>query len=317
MLTPAVSVVCATYRRPAAVGRLLDALAAQELEASFEVVLSDDGSGPEVRAELERLAAASPLPVRLTSAARNQGAATARNAGWRLAHAPVVAFTDDDCQPVPGWLRHGVAALPARGVVVGAVRPNPAQADHLGVWSRSLTVSDARYFQTANAFYRRQDLEAVGGFDTRLARGGEDTDLGLRVLELGGTAVFCPDALVMHDVRRERPSSFVREAATRWVDLALVAKKHPQLRAELLYHRWFWKRSHPPTLAALVGLASGAASPWFLLLVLPWLRERGYRHPSVRPRAQRLRWLPWTFLVDAAEVLGCVRGSLRHRSVLL
>ncbi|MCU1600236.1 MAG: hypothetical protein JWO22_945, partial [Frankiales bacterium] len=29
------------------------------------------------------------------------------------------------------------------------------------------------------------------------------------------------------------------------------------------------------------------------------------------------RSLPGTFLVDSAEVVGCVRGSVRHRSLLL
>jgi len=315
--TPVVSVVCATYRRPAAVGRLLTALEAQDLDAPFEVVLSDDGSGPDVRGQLEGLVAASPLAVRLLSAEANSGAATARNAGWRTATAPVVAFTDDDCQPAPGWLRQGLAALPERGVVVGAVRPDPAQAAKGGPWSRSLTVADARYFQTANAFYHRPDLEAVDGFDPRLARGGEDTDLGLRVLALGGEAVFAADALVLHDVRAERPARVVREAATRWVDLPLVPKKHPSVRASLLYRHWFWKRSHPPTLLALAGLGSAVVSLWSLLLVLPWVLERGVRYPSLRAPRARLRWLPWTFLVDAAEVVACVRGSVRHRSVLL
>src|SRR3546814_14989469 len=39
--------------------------------------------------------------------ATNGGPAPGRNAGWRAARAPVVAFIDDDCTPAPGW----VAAL--------------------------------------------------------------------------------------------------------------------------------------------------------------------------------------------------------------
>src|SRR3546814_2372804 len=39
--------------------------------------------------------------------ATNGGPAPGRNAGWRAARAPVVAFIDDDCTPEPGW----VAAL--------------------------------------------------------------------------------------------------------------------------------------------------------------------------------------------------------------
>jgi len=229
-----------------------------------------------------------------------------------------VAFTDDDCQPTPAWLREGLVALGSdAAVVVGRVVPDPAQASSAGPWSRSLSVKDARYFQTANAFYRRADLEAAGGFDPRLARGGEDTDLGLRVVELGRRAVFAPAALVHHDVRVDRPWQVVRESATRWVDLALVPKKHPAVRASLLYRRWFWKRSHPATLGALAGIVLAPASPWTLSLMLPWLVQRGWTHPRLAAPGQRVRWLGWTFLVDVAEVVSCLRGSVKHRTVFL
>lgn len=306
---PAVSVVCATFRRPEAAARLLAALEEQEPGTPFEVVLVDDGSGPEVVEQLRVLVGRSPLDIRLLALGTNGGAAAARNAGWLAAGAPVVAFTDDDCQPSPGWLRAGLAALQAgAGVVVGRVRPRPDQAHLMGLWSRSLTVEDSRFFQTANAFYRRADLERVGGFDPRLARGGEDTDLGLRVSHLAGPPAFVPDALVHHDVRVLGPWRLARESATRWVDLPLVLKKHPELRLSLLHRRVFWKPSHPPTLAALLGLGLAAWWPAALLLLAPWLLDR---------RRSPWRQLPGLFLVDAAEVVACVRGSIRHRSVLL
>lgn len=306
---PAVSVVCATYRRPEAVARLLAALADQDLGRPFEVVLVDDGSGPESVAALEGVVRGARVDVRLLVQERNGGAASARNAGWRAARADVVAFTDDDCQPSPGWLRAGLAALaPGTGVVVGRVLPDPEQTPPPGSWSRSLVVEDTRWFQTANAFYRTADLARVGGFDRRLARGGEDTDLGLRVLREVGPAVFAAEALVLHDVRVLSPWRLARESATRWVDLPLVLKKHPALRATAVHRRVFWKPSHPATLAAVAGLALAPWQPAALLLAVGW--------PLAR-RGTPVRRLPATFLVDAAEVLACVRGSVKHRSVLL
>ncbi len=307
---PGVTVVCATYRRPQAVARLLDALAQQVLDTAFEVVVVDDGSGPEVVTVLREQVAASSLDVRLVELPRNAGAATARNSGWAAARADVVAFTDDDCRPSPGWLAAGSAALAdGVGVVVGRVLPCPEQQHLDGPWSRSLHVEDCRYFQTANAFYRKADLDRVGGFDVRLARGGEDTDLGLRVVAAAGPAVFAPEALVHHDVRVLGPWRLAREGATRWVDLPLVLRKHPDLRGQLAHRRVFWKASHPPTLIALLGLG---VAPWAPLLapafLLPWLVAR---------RRTSWRLLPGTLLVDAAEVVACVRGSVKHRSVLL
>ena len=66
---------------------------------------------------------------------RAPGPAVARNRGWRLARAPVVAFTDDDCVPTPGLARDA----PSRGALADPTRssaaercPNPAEAHSLG-----------------------------------------------------------------------------------------------------------------------------------------------------------------------------------------
>jgi hypothetical protein len=85
----------------------------------------------------------------------------------------------------------------------------------------------------------------------------------------------------------------------------------------LTHRRLFWKRSHPATVLALAGLATLPASPAAALLLAPWLVDRGLLHPPRTPRRSRLQTLPGTFLVDSAEVIGCVRGSIRHRSLLL
>lgn len=315
-MAPVVSVVCATYRRPQALARLLAALEQQDLGVPFEVVVSDDGSGDltQTRAVIE----ASDLDIRLLDHAVNRGPAAARNDGWRQARAEIVAFTDDDCQPTPGWLRAGLAGMAAGDVVVvGRVDPDPGQAGNRGPFSRSLTVHDVRFMQTANAFYRRADLDAVGGFDETFRCGGEDTDLGMRVLALGRRSDFAPDALVFHDVRPGTARQLARESATRWTDLPLVVRRHPQLRETAAYRTWFLKRTHPATLLALGGLLAAPLQPAALVLTGPWLVDRGWRHPPRAPRRSRLRVLPGTFLVDAAEVVGCIRGSIRHRSLLL
>jgi len=309
VVPPVVSVVCATYRRPDGLRRLLAALAAQDVDVPFEVVVSDDGSGD--LATTRAVIAESRLDVRLLDNPANRGPAAARNDGWRAARGTWIAFTDDDCQPTPGWLRAGLARVRQGGVlVVGKVDPDPAQRHKTGPWSRSLTIRDARFMQTANSFYARADLEAVGGFDEVFRHGGEDTDLGLRVMEqLGRERVFEPEAYVLHDVHPGTPTTLARSSATRWTDLPLILRRHPQMRKAALHHHVFWKATHPATLIALTGLVAAFVFPLSLLLVLPWVGQR----------RQAVHWrdLPGTFLVDAAEVVGCVRGSIRHRSLLL
>jgi GT2 family glycosyltransferase len=314
---PAVSVVCATYRRPQAAARLLAALEKQDLDVPFEVVLSDDGSGTDVLAALRTAVADCRVPVRLLEHSANRGAASARNDAVQAATAPIIAFTDDDCQPSKQWLSAGLEALAADSMVVGRVQPDPAQADRSGPFSRTLRVEDARFFQTANVFYRRSDVLAVGGFDPTLVHGGEDTDLGLRIRELGRAVRFAPDALVLHDVRPGRARDLATESLHRWVDLPLVVKKHPQLRRTLAHRRVFWKPSHPPTLLAVIGLCLAPVFPPLILLTAPWLRFRTRVQRPATMGHGRMSVLAGTFLVDAAELIACARGSVRHRSLLL
>lgn len=320
---PRVSVVCSTYKRAALLPRLAGALAQQTLPAEqFEVVIVDNGSPDHTGEVLRRLADEVPYRLHVLRHERNRGAAGGRNTGWRRASAPVVAFTDDDCIPTQEWLEEGLRALEGSGpgtFAVGRTRPDPgAEAMLLRPFSRSMSVAEPKFFETCNIFYRREDLEVAGGFDESFGIGGEDTDLALRLLDAGRTAVWAPAALVHHAVRPPSFRANLREAG-RWVDLPRVLRRHPERRSVLLHRRWFWKRTHPPTLVALVGLALAAtrrsAAP--LALGSWWLAHRLVVEPACPGPRRRVLALPGTFLIDAVEVATMVRGSCRHRTLLL
>jgi glycosyltransferase involved in cell wall biosynthesis len=108
---PDISIVVPTYNRPEALRRLLAALAAQRGVAFETIVVDDGGAVPlgEVTADL-----AGPARLRLLRQ-DNAGPAAARNRGAAAARAAVLAFTDDDCAPHPGW-----AAAMVRAVAAGA-----------------------------------------------------------------------------------------------------------------------------------------------------------------------------------------------------
>jgi GT2 family glycosyltransferase len=318
--TPAVTVAVSTYERPARMTRLLDALAAQTFpSADFEVVVYDDGSSAQSLETVRQAAATAPYRLRLIEGEVNRGPASGRNQAWRAATTPIVAFTDDDCVPTPAWLATGMAAFddPAVAVAVGRITPAPDQEQLLGPFSRTMRAEDARFFATANCFYRRSALEAVEGFDERFRRAaGEDTDLGLRVLEHGGRAVFVADALVHHDVRPSELRAAAREARTKWIDLPLVVRKHPQVRRELMYRRVFWKKSHALLLLALAGAIAAAWEPLTLIALAPYLWHRLWTEPLAH-RSGRLRTFPGALLIDALEITTMVRGTLRYRTFVL
>jgi glycosyltransferase involved in cell wall biosynthesis len=318
-MSPGVSVCVSTFSRRAMLERLFHALAAQDLDLGFEVCVCDNGSSDGTGSLLAEWEGR--LDLRSVRLEANQGPAGGRNAAWRLAGGDLVVFTDDDCIPTPGWLRahvdgHARASGPL--VAVGAVQPIPAELGREGSFSRTVRVTDALYFQTCNSSYPRSLLEAAGGFDeTFRTPAGEDTDLGLRCLELGARRGFLPDALVHHGVRASDLRATLRETL-RWADIPLVFAKHPEARQDLLHRRWFWKRSHPVTILALVGLVAAPRRPWLVLLVVPWVRFRRQVWPVRVPRRRMtVPVLAGQLVVDAAEVATMVRGSVRHRALVL
>jgi GT2 family glycosyltransferase len=312
-VTPEVSVVVATRDRPESVSILLDALAAQTIgRQSFEVVLVDDGSTGASPFEGD------PRLDRLLSHARPTGPAKARNTGWRAASGSVIAFTDDDCRPEPGWLEAGLRALrsaPA-AIVQGRTRPEPAQEQRLEhPRARSIRVEQlGPFFETCNMFYPRALLSGVGGFDETIATSGEDTDLALRLLESGVRAVYEPDAVVNHAVHQFTLPGAVR-FTVRWRTLVRLIKRHPSLRRAFPWRGRVWRESHARLLLALAGAALSRRNLVFLLWCVPYLTYRHGWRPSGLARTGRE--LPGVLLVDTAELAVLVCASVRHGRLFL
>ena len=233
MTSSHVSVVVPTHRRPKLLERCLRAILAQRLApGDFEVLVVDDGRDGATRSLVRQLRAEAPGgPVlRYLRPSAGRGPAVARNAGWREARAPIVAFTDDDTVPEPDWLAEGLASLARHGadaVAGGIVVPRApvAPTDH----ARMTIALETAEFVTANAFVRRSALASVGGFDERFGRPWrEDTDLQFSLLEAGGRIVRAPAARVEHPVRPERWGVSLRQQKNAFYE-ALLYKKHPQL----------------------------------------------------------------------------------------
>ena len=322
--TRSVAVVVSTYNRAHLLPRLVAALEAQRDAPPFDVVVVDNASVDDTARVLTDLSKRTTLNLTVLRQASNAGPAPARDAGWRAANADYVVFTDDDCVPHPRWLAEMHLALDAADIVQGRTAPNPDQLHDLGPFSRTMEVPAMDgYFQTCNVGFRREWLEQVDGFDLRFAHSCEDTDLAWRMIHRGARAVFASDAVVHHDVRPSSPMRLVRDAP-RWQDVPLIIRVHPDLR-RLLHHRYFWKRSHPPAIAAAAGVmvllssrhagrrALGAA------LVAPYvkLRLQDQPLPHTGRRRRRLRLMPAAMAVDLAEVGVLAAASVRQRTLVL
>ena len=210
MNKPVISVVAATYKRPALLRDLLESLEAQTLSwDQFEVLIVDDESGPETVAVLEEFAAKGSLNLRWETQ-KNAGPATARNRGVAMAAAPLIAFTDDDCVVCATWLEDYLSYMREHPETAGVggllIRKHDnlvaRWTDHAVQMGHFVKNGEALILITANACYRKEAFRTAGGFDTRIPwAGGEDPDLSRKVIENGGKLSVIEGALVRHTHR--------------------------------------------------------------------------------------------------------------------
>ena len=118
------------------------------------------------------------------------GPAVARNTGAAQARGDYLAFTDDDCMPLPDWLRALAVRLAATpnsaigGKVLNALCHNPYSTASQLLIDRLYTYynadpANARLLISSNLALPKRQFHEIGGFDTSFPpiAGGEDRAL--------------------------------------------------------------------------------------------------------------------------------------------
>jgi GT2 family glycosyltransferase len=309
-----VTVVIPARNAAATLPATLRALAAQTYDGEVEVVVVDDRSTDRTP-EIARAAGARVLTI-----TTGRGPGEARNLGARTASAPLLAFTDADCEPDPGWLAAGVRALQdGADLVQGRILPvrDP------GPFDRTLRVEHASpLFETANLLVTRQAFERAGGFpEAGLPLPGgeksfaEDTLFGWRARRAGARCAFVPEALVRHAVFPRGPRGFIDERRRLRYFPALV-RAVPELRGDLPGRVFLSRRTAAfdlavaGTVVAIVrrrpAIALAAALPYVRLVGAPW-----------PPRRSVLRRLATHVAADAVGAVALARGTAEARTVVL
>lgn len=208
LLTPPhVTVVIPTHSRPRQIRDCLAALAAQQCDVPWEVVVVDDGSPQPLDSIAEAFHGR--LDLRIERQA-NAGPARARNRGVAVARGRWIAFTDDDCLPEPDWL----GALLRRealtpGAMVGGTTINGLNGELFASASQLIVdlvydhfnadPSRATFLTSNNVLCTRERFEALGGFDVTFPRAGaEDRDFCDRWKTAGWPLVWEPAARIEH-----------------------------------------------------------------------------------------------------------------------
>jgi glycosyltransferase involved in cell wall biosynthesis len=310
-----ISVIVPARDAEATIGATLDALAAQDIDRDYEVIVVDDGS---TDATATIAAGANGLVTVLSEAGAGPG--PARNRGVAAASGSVLAFTDADCVPEPSWLREGVEALRDADLVQGAVRPDPNAERR--PFDRTIWV-DGRgaLFESANLLARRELFERLGGFEDWLGPVlgkplAEDVWFGWRARREGARLRFAERAVVHHAVFRRSIGGYVGERL-RLAYFPAIVRKIPELRSELLFAGVFLNRRSAAFDAAAAGVAAGLAarSPLPLLATAPyaWVVASGVRRWGRRAPVAALADL----VADGVGFAALMVGSARSRTAVL
>ena len=321
---PEISVVVPTYRRPLRLRWLLNALEEQTVEPHrFEAVVACDEDDDESQSILREHPLAEAGALRFVVSPSRQ-ASVKRNAAWRAASAPLIAFTDDDCRPPEDWLERALASAARHSgcVIQGRTMPDPDEWNVFegSAWATTQFIDPPHPAgQTCNVVYPRELLERLGGFDEEDPMDvGEDTELLQRARDAGARYVGDVEMLTYHAVADRTLIGRLRWIR-RWEGLPELVRRHPRFRRRVTLGM-FWKPTHPSFIVAVAGVARAIArrDPAWLLLTFPWMKYTWIWH-GVHPRGviRSLSELPGRAVIDAAEILVLARGSVRHRSVFL
>lgn len=217
-----VSVIVATRNRCSLLDRMLQSLdrAIERLEAPAEVVVADNGSTDATARVLATWQGHG--PGRHVVTVEQPGKARALNVAIARSTAPLLAFTDDDVEVDPNWLRHivhcfdshpahqasmGRVLLP-RAVVAPEILARIAYYRTLPLYDQGDDGRDGRHLYGCNMALRRAVFDRIGQFNEALGPGAsglhEDGDLARRVLAAGFRIIYAPDIIVRHAVDESR-----------------------------------------------------------------------------------------------------------------
>jgi glycosyltransferase involved in cell wall biosynthesis len=278
-----ISVVIATRDRATLLEGTLKALCEQQSPGCpFEILVVDNGSVDSTATVVAEAARRSSVPVTYLIEEK-PGKSHALNTAVAHARGDLLALTDDDVLPSPGWLAAFAQAFSETGADYAAGRILPLWEAPPPRWltpslhgvlaisdggTRRLTLKgtqDKVMPIGANMAVRRPVLDSIGGWNPELGklkntlRTGEDHEFALRLVAAGFTGVYEPEASVLHRVPadRLRLAYFARWCYGNGQMAAGLEQDYPSTARYLVsVPRYLWQRFAKDLVSTVAGVVT-------------------------------------------------------------
>ncbi len=220
---PVITLVACTRNRAVRLEPFFESVRALRCAKTWEIILVDSASDDTTREVLDRSVSTFDVSCCVVRAPQ-KGLGRARNVGWRMARAPIVAFIDDDCYPAADFLNQVLTCFAEDhrlGVLGGRVElfdvtdlPVTIKTSMVREDYAPRQVIRAGAVHGANMAFRTDALKSINGFDDGFGAGTpfpcEDVDAVARVLLSGWSGAYDPRPVVAHHHGRKTPEEFDR-----------------------------------------------------------------------------------------------------------
>jgi glycosyltransferase involved in cell wall biosynthesis len=262
---PLVSIIIPCYNGEMYVHHAIES-ALEQSYRSIEVIVIDDGSTDNSAEIAQR------YPVRFLQQ-QNKGVSAARNLGVQVSRGANIVFLDADDRLKRDGIGAGVHELTehpecamavgdhvfvdAGGAYLANSRKNPLPARHYEALLRSNFIE-----MTSTVLFRRDVLDAVGGFNTKL-RAAEDYDLYLRI---AAAYPICCHSTVVAEYRIHETNASRNPELMLTTTLGVLRSQAPSVRGNERRSRAFhkglqiWRRQYGRQLAWELAVSSGDLS---------------------------------------------------------
>lgn len=245
-----ISVVIVTWNRRDLLRQCLASLVRQD-DVCFETIVVDNASVDDSAGMAER-----EFGARVIRNTENRGFCAANNQGIAIARGRFIALLNNDAEVEAGWLGalyRACSKRPDIGMAASKILvwEDPARIDKAGHLifpdgqnrGRGSGALDRGQFDREEeilwpdgcaAMYRKEMLDAIGGFDEDFFAYGDDAELGLRARMAGWKCMYAPDAVVRH----HRGSTMGKASGRR---LALIERNRVLLACKLFPWSLLWR----------------------------------------------------------------------------